>query len=73
MANFTLEMFNQIRNAPNSRLADIPQATINNLNTIKTVLNADPNAYNAYVEAMLVRIGRVIMDAHRGKSYRIYC
>lgn len=63
MANFTLEMFNQIRNAPNSRLADIPQATINNLNTIKTVLNADPNAYNAYVEAMLVRIGRVIMTA----------
>ena len=47
MANFTLEMFNQIRNAPNSRLADMPEATINNLNTIKTVLNADPNAYNA--------------------------
>lgn len=65
MANFTLDMFNQIRNAPNSRLADMPQATINNLNTIKTVLNADPNAYNAYVEAMLVRIGRVIMDAPR--------
>ena len=65
MANFTLEMFNQIRNAPNSRLADLPTATVNNLNTIKTVLNADPNAYNAYVEAMLVRIGRVIMDAPR--------
>lgn len=63
MANFTLEMFNQIRNAPNSRLADMPEATINNLSAIKTVLNADPNAYNAYVESMLVRIGRVIMTA----------
>ena len=59
MANFTLDMFNQIRNAPNSRLADLPTATVNNLNTIKTVLNTDPNAYNAYVKAILVRIGRV--------------
>lgn len=65
MPNFSQEMFNQIRNAPNSGLANLPEATRDNIRTIQTVLDTDPDAYNSYVRAMLVRIGRVLMYAPR--------
>lgn len=60
--NYTAAMFNEIRNDPASGLSLLPEATLNNINTIKTILDSDPEAYNKYVTAMLVRIGRVYIE-----------
>lgn len=59
--NYTLDMFNSIRNDPLSGLSYLPEATVNNIQTIKSIINTDPKAYNSYVNAMLVRIGDVLI------------
>lgn len=61
-ANYTLAMFNSIRDEVNTFAKYVPTATIQNIQTIKAVLDADPNAYNTYVEHMLKRIGQTIID-----------
>lgn len=66
--NWSMAVFNEIRNDPASGLANLPEATINNLNTIKTIISANPEAYNAYVQGMLVRIGNVYMEAPKFKN-----
>lgn len=55
--SWTLAMFNAIRNDPATGLANLPEATVTNIKTIQTILNADPDAYNKYVTAMVQRIG----------------
>lgn len=65
MADFALTTFNTIRNEDAILLARLPAATKTNLGTIKAILDADPEAYNAYVSAMVVRIGRTYMDVPR--------
>lgn len=63
MANFSLSVFNSIRNDPATGLSNLPEATLSNINTIKTIIDRDPAVYNKYVEAMLVRIGRVYINS----------
>ena len=63
VTNFTLADFNAIRNDPLSGLSYLPEATVTNISTIKTILDTDPKAYNAYVSGMLVRIGDVIVKS----------
>ena len=62
MADFALTTFTQIANENPVLNSRIPAATMNDINTIKAVLNTVPEAYNAYVSAMVQRIGRVYMD-----------
>lgn len=62
VTNYTLEMFNSIRNDPNSGLNMLPAATVTSIGSIKAVLDADPNKYNSYVGAMLKRIGQTIVE-----------
>lgn len=62
MANFALETFNSIRNDDPVLNARLPAATLNNLSTLKAVINADPEVYNRVVEAFVVRIGRLYIN-----------
>lgn len=62
MADFALTTFTQIANENPVLNSRIPADTMKDLNTIKAVLNTVPEAYNAYVSAMVQRIGRVYMD-----------
>lgn len=62
MANFALETFNSIRNEDPVLNARLPAATLNNLSTLKAVINADPEVYNRVVEAFVVRIGRLYIN-----------
>ena len=62
MANFALETFNSIRNEDPVLNARRPAATLNNLSTLKAVINADPEVYNRVVEAFVVRIGRLYIN-----------
>lgn len=62
MANFALETFNSIRNEDPVLNARLPAATLNNLSTLKAVINADPEIYNRVVEAFVVRIGRLYIN-----------
>ena len=60
--NFALASLKTIANddpALNSRL---PAVTLQNLTAIRSVINTDPDVYNAYVNAMVTRIGRVYMN-----------
>ena len=62
MANFAQTAFTTIANEDPVLNQFIPAAVMTDLSTIKAILNANPNAYNAYVSAMVQRIGRVFMD-----------
>ena len=62
MADFALTTFTEIANENPVLNSRIPEATMTDITTIKAVLNTVPEAYNAYVEAMVQRIGRVFMD-----------
>lgn len=58
--SFAKTAFTSIANTPGSALAAYVK---NPLDQIKAVLNADPNAYNQYVNGMLVIIGRQLFEA----------
>lgn len=62
MPNFALTAFTTIANEDPVLNARIPAAVMTDIQAIKAVLNTDPQAYNAYVSAMIQRIGRVYMD-----------
>lgn len=63
MANFALETFNAIRNEDPVLNARLPADTLTNLNTLKAIINDDPDVYNRVVSAFVVRIGRLYIDA----------
>lgn len=62
MANFALETFNSIRNDDPVLNSRLPAATLNNLSTLKAVINESPEIYNRVVEAFVVRIGRLYIN-----------
>ena len=62
MANFALDTFNAIRNDDPVLNARLPAATLNNLATLKAVINSSPEIYNKVVEAFVVRIGRLYIN-----------
>lgn len=60
--NFALTAFTAIANEDPVLNARLPAVTLQNLTAIRSVINTDPDVYNAYVNAMVTRIGRVFMD-----------
>ena len=60
--NFTYEMFTEIANSPNSAFAEIPDELLTNIDTVKAVVNSNPDAYNEYVTGMVTRIGRLYIE-----------
>lgn len=62
MPNFAQTAFTSIANDDPILNSRLPAATLNDINTIRAVLNSVPEAYNAYVNAMVQRIGRVLME-----------
>lgn len=62
MADFAQTTFTQIANENPVLNARLPAGVLTDINTIKAVLDTVPEAYNAYVSAMVQRIGRVYMD-----------
>jgi len=60
--SWTQEVFNSIVNDPAYDLGYLPTATQSSISTIQTILNSDPNAYNKYVNALVVRIGETYME-----------
>ena len=62
MANFALDTFNAIRNDDPVLNARLPVATLNNLSTLKAVIDESPEIYNAVVRAFVVRIGRLYIN-----------
>lgn len=62
MPNFALTAFTTIANEDPVLNTVIPESVLSDIQSIKSILNTDPQAYNAYVSAMVQRIGRVFMD-----------
>lgn len=60
--NFALASLKTIANDDPVLNARLPAVTLQNLTAIRSIINTDPDVYNAYVNAMVTRIGRVYMQ-----------
>lgn len=63
--SWTQEVFATMANNPASDLKNLPAQTLTDVNTITAILNTRPDVYNAYVNALVTRIGETYMEVPR--------